>query len=101
MFKVSSYYWRQNDGWLDLDDNERFKRAWVWHLAHCNPPRTLEEFKRICKWVVDTCKTERDRVHAEARQNRDLFTRLEAASGRGRRKTETETRTKRECNYYY
>lgn len=86
MFKVSSYYWRQNDGWLDLDDNERFKRAWVWHLAHCNPPRTLEEFKRICKWVVDTCKTERDRVHAEARQNRDLFARLEAAQAEAEEK---------------
>ena len=55
-------------------------------MAHCNPPRTLEEFKRICKWVVDTCKTERDRVHAEVRQNRDLFARLEAAQAEAEEK---------------
>ena len=44
---------------------------WEWHLQHCNPPRSREEFDRICKWTIDTFREERDKKHEEARSKRN------------------------------
>ena len=37
LFIAKQYYWAYKDGWLGLNDNERFERAWQWHKAHCKP----------------------------------------------------------------
>ena len=46
---------------------------WEWHLQHCNPPRSREEFDRICKWTIDTFREERDKKHEEARSKRNNY----------------------------
>jgi DNA replicative helicase MCM subunit Mcm2 (Cdc46/Mcm family) len=66
-FKVCSYYFKYSGEWLDLSDEERFKRAWDWHNKHCNPPRPMKEFNEICKWVVREHKRRRDELHARVR----------------------------------
>ena len=66
-FKVIRYFWKYSGEWLNYSDEQRFEKAWEWHLKHCNPPRSREEFDRICKWTIDTFREERDKKHEEAR----------------------------------
>ena len=70
-FIVICYYFKYSDEWLDLTDEQRFERAWQWHLTHCNPPRPRQEFNSICKWVVKTLRRKRDEFHAPKREERD------------------------------
>lgn len=66
-FKVCSYYWKYEREWLNLSDDERFERAWQWHLAHCKPPRSRQEFDHICEWVKKNHRAKRDAKHVEIR----------------------------------
>jgi DNA replicative helicase MCM subunit Mcm2 (Cdc46/Mcm family) len=66
-FKICRYYWKYRDEWLNLSDEERFRRAWQWHLKHCNPPRSMKEFDEICRWVVRTFKKQRNELHGKVR----------------------------------
>lgn len=70
LHKVKSYFWKYSGEWLNLSDSKRFERAWQWHLAHCNPPRSRQEFDRICKWVIDTDRVKRDKEHEHIREER-------------------------------
>jgi len=67
---INNYYWKYGGGWLDISDEERFERAWEWHISHCKPPRTREEFDKLCKWAADKFKIDRDRLHNEKREER-------------------------------
>jgi hypothetical protein len=69
-FKVIRYYWKSEDGWLDLTDDQRFEVAWQWHNDHCKPPRPREEFDKICKWTADKFRTKRDELHELIRKRR-------------------------------
>jgi hypothetical protein len=70
LFKVRSFYWKYSGEWLNLSDSERFDSAWQWHQAHCNPPRSRDEFDLICKWIKDRDRAERDKKHDEIREQR-------------------------------
>jgi hypothetical protein len=72
-FKIISYYWKYSGEWLNYSDDQRFEKAWEWHLQHCNPPRSREEFDRICRWTVDMFRKDRDKTHEEARSKRNNF----------------------------
>lgn len=60
-FKVRSYYWKYANGWLNMSDSERFEKAWIWHLDHCKPPRSRQEFDLICDWVKKKDRANRDK----------------------------------------
>jgi P4 family phage/plasmid primase-like protien len=66
-FKICSFFWKYTDEWLNLSDDERFERAWQWHLNHCKPPRTRGEFDRMCEWVKQHHKVKRDEEHQRIR----------------------------------
>lgn len=68
---TNSYFWKWSGEWLDLTDNERFERAWKWHVEHCIPPRAREEFDRICRDVSRKYIQERDRKHDEIRKQKE------------------------------
>ena len=68
---INNYYWKYNGEWLELSDELRFERAWKWHLAHCNPPRSREEFDRLCKWAKDKFRVKRDELHEKIRGERN------------------------------
>ena len=72
-FKIIHYYWKYSGEWLNYSDDQQFNRAWEWHLQHCNPPRSREEFDRLCKWTIDTFRENRDKVHEEVRAKRNKF----------------------------
>ena len=61
LFKVIHYF-RSDGEWLDLTDDQRFERAWQWHLEHCKPQRSREEFNRICEWVKNKFGANRDKM---------------------------------------
>jgi putative DNA primase/helicase len=67
-FKVCSYYWKYEGEWLNLSDDERFERVWQWHLRHCKPHRSRQEFDAICKWVISNHKEKRDAQHNEIKE---------------------------------
>jgi Bifunctional DNA primase/polymerase, N-terminal len=68
---INNYYWKYNGEWLELSDEERFERAWKWHQEHCNPPRSREEFDRLCKWAKDKFRVKRDELHEKIRGERN------------------------------
>ncbi|MFY9965199.1 MAG: bifunctional DNA primase/polymerase [Nitrososphaeraceae archaeon] len=72
-FKINRYYWKYSGEWLNLSDDQRFDRAWQWHLAHCNPPRSRQEFDNMCKWAIDTFRVKRDELHEKARAERQRW----------------------------
>ena len=69
LFIAKQYYWAYKDGWLGLNDNERFERAWQWHKAHCKPSRERKEFDNIRKWIENKMRANRNdmfnRIHRE------------------------------------
>lgn len=65
LYIVNSYFWKYSGEWLELSDEDRFERAWQWHLDHCKPPRTREEFDKICRDVTRKFAEERDKKHDE------------------------------------
>ncbi len=67
---VNSYFWKWGGEWLGLSDEQRFERAWRWHLEHCKPPRTKEEFDKVCRDVSRKYIQERDKLHDEKRRER-------------------------------
>lgn len=69
-FKICSYYWKHTDEWLNLSDDERFERAWQWHMTHCRPPRSRQEFDRICEWTANNHKSKRDAVFNRIREEK-------------------------------
>ncbi|MPZ06619.1 MAG: hypothetical protein GEU26_09425 [Nitrososphaeraceae archaeon] len=69
-FKIIRYYWKYDGEWLNLSDEQRFERAWEWHLAHCNPPRSRHEFDSMCKWAIEKFRVKRDELHERVRAER-------------------------------
>jgi hypothetical protein len=67
---INNYYWKYNGEWLELSDEERFERAWKWHLEHCVPPRPREELDSLCKWAKDKFRVKRDELHEKIRGER-------------------------------
>ena len=55
-----SYYFRSNNGWFKLTDEERKIKLSEWHVQHCKPPKPEKEFDKIWGWIVDHCKGKRD-----------------------------------------
>lgn len=78
-FKVCRFYWKHTGEWLNHSDDERFERAWQWHLAHCKPPRSRQEFDLICDWVKKNQRAERDRLHDRIREERNSEKEAEVA----------------------
>ena len=76
-FKICSFYWKYSGEWLNLSDDERFERAWQWHLNHCKPPRSRAEFEYMCDWAKKKHRVKRDTKHdrirdeQQQRQNRN------------------------------
>ena len=68
---INNYYWKYNGEWLELSDELRFERAWKWHLEHCNPSRSREEFDSLCKWAKDKFRVKRDELHEKIRGERN------------------------------
>jgi hypothetical protein len=83
---INNYYWRYGGGWLELSDEERFERAWEWHISHCKPPRSREEFDKLCKWAIDTFEEARDKLHNEKREEADRFKQTEVGLAEGKLK---------------
>ena len=71
LFKAMRYYFKYSGEWLDLTDEQRFERAWEWHLAHCDPPRSRKEFDNICDWIVKNLRQKRDQLHESERLKRN------------------------------
>ena len=71
LFKAMRYYFKYSGEWLDLTDKQRFERAWEWHLAHCDPPRSRKEFDNICDWIVKNLRQKRDQLHESERLKRN------------------------------
>lgn len=69
-FKINRYYWKYGGEWLNLSDEQRFERAWQWHLAHCNPQRSRQEFEGMCKWAIEKFRVKRDELHEKVRAER-------------------------------
>ncbi len=69
-FKINRYYWKYSDEWLNLSDDQRFERAWQWHIEHCKPPRLREEFERLCEWAKDKFRAKRNELHDRIRDER-------------------------------
>jgi hypothetical protein len=69
-FKINRYYWKYSGEWLNLSDDQRFERAWSWHIDHCKPPRPREEFDRLCEWARDKFRAKRDELHDRVRDER-------------------------------
>jgi hypothetical protein len=66
-FKICSYYWKYKSEWMNLSDDDRFERAWQWHLKHCIPPRSRKEFDSLCDWVKKKHRVKRDKFFDEIR----------------------------------
>jgi hypothetical protein len=49
-----SYYYRYNNGWKDLTDDQRRDKLQEWNLQHCIPPLPDKEFGEIWKWIRST-----------------------------------------------
>ena len=71
LFKAKRYYFNYSGEWLDLTDEQRFERAWEWHLAHCDPPRSRKEFDNIRDWIVKNLRQKRDQLHESKRLKRN------------------------------
>ncbi len=56
-----SYYYRYNNGWKDLTDDQRCDKLQEWNLQHCEPPLPEAEFSEIWKWIVKTHRKTRDK----------------------------------------
>ena len=70
-FKIIRNYWKHDgNGWLNYTDEQRFEDAWQWHLKHCQPPRTKEEFDRLCEWVKQNHRVKRDEFFEKIREQR-------------------------------
>jgi len=69
-FKINRYYWKYSGEWLNLSDDQRFERAWEWHLAHCKPSRSRQEFDGMCKWAIEKFRVKRDELHERVRAER-------------------------------
>lgn len=55
--------WIINSYYRKYAGDERFECAWQWHLDHCKPPRSREEFEKSCQDVIDKYKEDRDKLH--------------------------------------
>src|SRR5919106_887553 len=69
-FKICSYYFKYKEEWLFLTDDDRFERAWQWHVKHCKPPRTRQDSDDIVRWVKEKKRVDRDKLHEEHRELR-------------------------------
>jgi hypothetical protein len=69
-FKINRYYWKYSPEWLNLSDDQRFEKAWRWHIDHCRPPRSREEFDRLCEWTRNKFRAKRDELHERIRDER-------------------------------
>jgi hypothetical protein len=55
-----SYYYRYNNGWKDLTDDQRYDKLQQWNHQHCVPPLSEKEFNDIWKWIVAHHRKKRD-----------------------------------------
>jgi len=67
---INNYYWKYSGEWLELSDDQRFERAWDWHIKHCSPSRPKEEFDSLCRWAKDKFRVKRDELHEKVRDDR-------------------------------
>jgi hypothetical protein len=72
-FKINRYYWKYSGEWLNLSDEQRFEKAWQWHLAHCNPARSRQEFDNMCRWAIEKFRVKRDELHEQVRAERQQW----------------------------
>jgi bifunctional DNA primase/polymerase-like protein len=98
-FKVNRYYWKYAGEWLNLSDEQRFERAWQWHLAHCNPPRSRQEFNSLCKWAIDTFRVERDKKHEKVRAERQQWNECNQKRSSADKKEVVEPKPKKNISY--
>ncbi|MGC1131366.1 MAG: hypothetical protein WA941_00980 [Nitrososphaeraceae archaeon] len=96
-FKIIRYYWKYENEWLDLTDDQRFERAWQWHIDHCKPPRPRHEFNKICEWTREKFRAKRDEVHKFVR-NRRMY---EYGNGNGRNCQKSKNFTREYALYKY
>ncbi|MFL6425271.1 MAG: hypothetical protein ACJ71R_17005, partial [Nitrososphaeraceae archaeon] len=57
-----SYYYRYNNGWKDLTDDQKHDKLQEWNLQHCIPPS-----QEIWKWIVSTHRKSKDAEHEKLR----------------------------------
>lgn len=98
-FKINRYYWKYSGEWLNLSDDQRFERAWEWHLAHCKPPRSRTEFEGMCKWAMDTFRVNRDELHEKVRGERQQWQNNGTSEKQGN-KQESDTPKAKKCISY-
>ena len=60
-----SFFYRYNNGWKDLTDDQRHDRLQKWNLKHCVPPLPQKELNDIWKWIVDCHRKNRDEQHEQ------------------------------------
>jgi hypothetical protein len=60
-----SYYYRYNNEWKDLTDDQMHDKLQEWNQQHCNPPLPDKEFDEIWKWIVKTHRKTRDKQFEE------------------------------------
>ena len=65
-----SYYYRYNNGWRNLTDDQRHDKLQEWNLQHCIPPLPENEFNDIWKWIVDRHRKQRDEQHQQLEDER-------------------------------
>jgi hypothetical protein len=58
-----SYYYRYNNGWKSLTDDQRYDRLQRWNQQHCIPSLPEKEFDYIWKWIIQCHRKNRDEQH--------------------------------------
>lgn len=69
-----SYYYRYNNGWKDLTDDQRYDKLQKWNLQHCIPPLPEKEFNDVWKWIVSRHRKNRDKEQEERTKNSHAVT---------------------------
>jgi hypothetical protein len=65
-----SYYYRYNNGWRNLTDDQRHDKLHKWNWQHCIPPLPEKEFNDIWKWIVDRHRKQRDKLREQLEDKR-------------------------------
>lgn len=99
-FKINRYYWKYSGEWLNLSDDQRFERAWDWHLAHCKPPRSRQEFEGMCKWAIEKFRVKRDELHERVRAERQQLNQGPDVPKSGHRQQNTQSQDQSKVKKY-
>jgi bifunctional DNA primase/polymerase-like protein len=69
-----SYYYRYNNGWKDLTDDQRYDKLQKWNQQHCITSLPEKEFNDIWRWIVDRHRKNRYKQHQQLEDERRTAT---------------------------